>query len=156
MTRHGVDTKHIASTLGVSKKSVYRWLTTHPDPPFAFLARQFLIERYEKPTEPSAVEQPRPEHLRREFQRTHSFTMIVQAMMNLEARSDTGDRDAAGRLRAIWDLMHSVRDVVAGLSGWTDEDWRTVVGIDYWRRLTRKKTESSIEEMINDLLRRER
>jgi hypothetical protein len=105
-------------------------------------------------TPPSEVT-ARPEHLRREFQRTHSFSLIVQAMWDLEQRSDDGDKEAARRLRAIWDLMHGVREVVSQVAGWTDEDWKRLIGVDYWRRITRK-AESSIDEVLTELLRSER
>lgn len=152
MDQSGVTQEQVAELCGVAANTVQQWKSGDMVPNAAVAVKTAILAGIQGPAippEPTAPEPQKPEHLRREFQRTHTFTMIVQAMWDLEKRSDEGDDEAWRRLRIIWNLLHSIRPLVEEIGGWTDDDWKRLRGVDHWRRIT-KRGEVDVERLLEE------
>lgn len=75
-----------------------------------------------------------PEWQDREWQQTHAFTALVEALRDLERIPMTSVN--AWRARIAWETVLSAGEVVRTLSSWKDRDWERIhrKGLDHWLR----------------------
>jgi len=113
----------------------------------AGLVLALLLERrtQELPEAP-----PVPEHLRKEWQATHSFTAMVEALRHLERIPPTDVR--AWQTRLAWEAVLSAAEIVLKSAGWTEAEWRRVFEerLDHWLRP--KRGRRSEQELLTERL----
>ena len=88
-----------------------------------------------------------------EWQATHSFTAMVEALRRLERFSATDAR--AWQTRLAWEAVLSAAEIVLKIAGWTDAEWRRVYeeGLDHWLRP--KRGRRSEQELLTERLQTE-
>lgn len=106
-----------------------------------YMVRESLVR--ESTLRESPPSSPKPLHLRDEWQETHAFTAMVDALARLE---ETHDAHAVAAWEAIVGLSAAIRD----LADWTDEDWKAILDNkrDHWRRLTRHRENDTIHTTL--------
>lgn len=82
----------------------------------------------------SAQATPREPWLNKEWQETHSFTALIEALRELDRLALNSPR--AWQARAAWEAVVGVSELVRRISGWTDHRWEAIyhAGLDHWLR----------------------
>ena len=147
--RPAANLRWLARHCGVNEDTARRWISGDSSPQSERAVIGWISAGLSAPDGPTP-ETPQSEWLGTEWQSTHAFTSMVEALRELE-KTDPKSL-AAWKCRVAWEAVLGAADVVRKVYGWQDKDWERIYRrkLDHWLRPKFGKRPE--EQMIHDWL----